>query len=56
LTVITSAQATKINWTGGKDRNGNVVAQGVSFVPVGGGAATSVVRSLLLTLECRLAS
>ncbi|GAA5859184.1 hypothetical protein JCM8547_008906 [Rhodosporidiobolus lusitaniae] len=35
LVVITSAQATRINWAPAKDPSGNVVASGVSFVPTG---------------------
>ncbi|GAA5938155.1 GMC family oxidoreductase [Sporobolomyces koalae] len=39
LTVITGAQATKINWQGSKTEKGNVVASGVSFVATGSESA-----------------
>jgi hypothetical protein len=47
LIVVTGAQATKINWMTAKDKSGNVVASGVSFVPTGqNGPAVVIVRRL----------
>ncbi|GAA5912643.1 hypothetical protein JCM6882_004699 [Rhodosporidiobolus microsporus] len=45
LVVMTGAQATRINWKNGKDSAGNVVAQGVSFVPTGQDGPVVVVNA-----------
>ncbi|GAA5844117.1 hypothetical protein JCM11251_001824 [Rhodosporidiobolus azoricus] len=45
LVVLTGAQATRINWKSAKDSAGNVVAQGVSFVPTGQNGPSIVVNA-----------